>query len=354
MAPSDDTTPTTSPTAADWAAMRQMLEAYKRENDELRTRAPPSSNTKLGNKPERYEGSRKPRAVENWLKTFDDYLELNPSQRVTERMFVLNAASYLAEPAKGDYNTYTAKNGEFTTWLKMKAWLLDTYSPVDPINTYRDTFFLSTRQRVGESPDSFYRRFLDAANLLEPPLPETYLTYWFSLWVLPYYQKQIRSDTEFAKWDKPLDSLVAKIKRGPPPPAEPSPRISNGARQNLSARIASTDTRPNKRPRTDIGMKTISSGSGDDTPLTDGQRRFLDLNIAKGGGIVISENVQNKSAWVKEALQRNLCINCGSSSHRKINCTATATEIKPSTTSSSSLNAILPGSDFINNEEPLN
>jgi len=58
---------------------------------------------------------------------------------------------------KGDYNTYTAKNGEFTTWLKMKAWLLETYSPVDLINTYRDAFFLSTRQRVGESPDNFYR-----------------------------------------------------------------------------------------------------------------------------------------------------------------------------------------------------
>jgi hypothetical protein len=308
----------------------------------------------LGNKPERYDGSRNPRAVENWLKTFDDYLELNPSQRVTERMVVLSAASYLAEPAKGDYNTYTAKNGEFTTWFQMKAWLLETYSPVDPINTYRDAFFLSTRQRVGESPDGFYRRFLDAANLLNPPIAETYLMYWFSLWVLPYYQKQIRSDTEFSKWDKPLDSLVAKIKRGPPPPTESSPgRISNGGRQNLSARIASTDTRPNKRPRTsDTGTKPTSSGSGDDTPLTDGQRRFLDQNIARGGGIVISDVVQNKSAWVKEATQRNLCINCGSASHRKINCMVTVT--KPSDSSTSTLNAIFPGSDFINDEESLN
>ena len=49
MTPSDDTPSTTGPTPADWAAMKQMLDAFKRENDELR-RGP--SNTTLGNKPE--------------------------------------------------------------------------------------------------------------------------------------------------------------------------------------------------------------------------------------------------------------------------------------------------------------
>jgi hypothetical protein len=352
MAPTSDNT---APTPADWAAVRQMLEAYKRENEELRTRQAP--NTKNGNKPDRYEGSRKPRAIESWLKTLDDYFELNPSQRATERTTILTAASYLTESAKGDYNSHVAWHGEFETWDNMKEWLLETYNPVDPINTNRDNFFLAMRQRTGESPDDFYRRFLDAANLLDVAIEETLLTYFFSLWVLPYYQKQIRSDTEFAKWDKPLDTLVAKIKRGPPPPSsDPSPgRISNiGARQNLSRRITSTDARPNKRPRiSDTGTKTTSSGSGDDAPLTDGQRRFLDQNIAKGGGIVISDLVQGKSAWIKEAMQRNLCINCAGSGHLKANCPAT----KPSDSSSSStssLNAIFPGSDFINNDEPLN
>ena len=319
--------------------MRRMLETYKRENEELRTRQTP--NTKRGNKPDRYDGSRKPRAIENWIKSLDDYLELNPSQRATERMTILTAASYLTDSAKGDYNSYISWHGEFDTWDDMKEWLLETYSPVDPINTYRD---------------SFYRRFLDAANLLDVPVAETLLTYFFSLWVLPYYQKQIRSDTEFAKWDKPLDSLVAKIKRGPPPPAEPSPGwTSNVGRQSLSGRIASTDTRPNKRPRlSDTSTKTTSSSSGDDTLLTDGQRRFLDQNIAKGGGIVISDPVQNKSAWVKEAMQRNLCINCAGSGHRKINCTATKSSDSSSSLSTSNLNAIFPGSDFINNDECLN
>jgi hypothetical protein len=92
-----------------------------------------------------------------------------------------------------------------------------------------------------------------------------------------------------------------------------------------------------------------STSAGDDNPLTEGQRKFLDQNIAKGGGIVISDLVQNKLAWVKEARQRNLCINCAGSGHRKADCPAT----KRSDSSSSSLNALFPGSDFMD-EEPLN
>lgn len=116
--------------------MKQMLEAFKHENEELCSRHVNPSSTKLGCKPERYDGSRKPRAVENWVKSLDDYLELNPTQQTTDRMVILTAASYLAEPAKGDYNAYTAKHSEFETWLQIKKWLLDTYNPVDPVNTY--------------------------------------------------------------------------------------------------------------------------------------------------------------------------------------------------------------------------
>jgi hypothetical protein len=188
MAPSDDTTPTTGPTAEDCAAMKQMLEAFKCENEELHNRQVNLSNAKLGCKPERYDGSRKPLAVDNWVKTLDDYLELNPSQRVTDRMVVLTAASYLAEHVKSDYNAYTAKHGEFETWLQMKKWLLDTYNPVDPVNTYTVHWFYNLRQRTSESPDAYYCRFLDATTLLPQPMHEMYVNFHFAHTLLPYYQ----------------------------------------------------------------------------------------------------------------------------------------------------------------------
>jgi hypothetical protein len=228
--------------------MKQMLEAFKRENEELRSRQVNPSNAKLGCKPERYDGSRKPRAVENWVKTLDDYLELNPSQCATERMVVLTAASYLAEPAKGDYNAYTAKHGEFQTWHLMKKWLLDTYNPVDPVNTYTVHWFYNLKQRTGESPDAYYRRFLDATNLLPRPMHEMYVSFHFGHTLLPYYQREVLADTELSKWETPIDDIVAKMKRMPLPFESQTPaRSSNtGGRQNLGGRITTTDTRPNK------------------------------------------------------------------------------------------------------------
>jgi hypothetical protein len=93
-----------APTAADYEALKQQLEDLCRRRLDPTGATAAGGNVKLGCKTDRYDGSRKPRAVENWIKYLDNYLDLSPSQRSTERMNVLTAATYLAEPAKGDYN----------------------------------------------------------------------------------------------------------------------------------------------------------------------------------------------------------------------------------------------------------
>jgi hypothetical protein len=74
--------------------------------------------------------------VENWIKSVDEYFELNPSQCSTDRIAVLTAASYLTEPARGDYNAYTSAFGDFDEWAAMKIWLLQTDNPIDAENTH--------------------------------------------------------------------------------------------------------------------------------------------------------------------------------------------------------------------------
>jgi len=187
----------------------------------------PPTHGKLGYKPDLCDGSRKPRAVENWVKALDDYFGLNHSQASTERMVILTAATYLAEPAKADYNAYIAKNCEFTTWNEMKKWLLDTYNPVDPVNTYRVAYFYNLKQRIGESLDDYYRRFLDTLNLLDRPLDESYVRFHFGHTLLPYYKAHILADTEVARWEKPLDDIVAKMKRMPPPQSDARTSAAN-------------------------------------------------------------------------------------------------------------------------------
>ena len=166
---------------ADIEALRQLVLSLQQEVREARgTQTQPQPTqpaqpvahsmdaSKLGRKPDPFNGSRKSRAVQSWIKSIDDYFELNPGQHSTPRRGVLTAASYLIDPAKADYNTYVESKGEFATWTAMKKWLNDTYNPVDPINTSRKNFF-GCKQGPDESPDSYHRRFLDCKDLLDTP-----------------------------------------------------------------------------------------------------------------------------------------------------------------------------------------
>ena len=86
---------------------------------------------------------------------------------------------------------------------------------------------------------------------------------------------------------------------------------------------------------------TSTTSKYDKTPLTEGQWKFLDQNITKGGGIILSDAVQNKVEWIKEARQRSLCINCAGVGHNKAQCPSTRR-------STAGLNAILPGLSNLN------
>jgi Retrotransposon gag protein len=176
------------------------------------------SSKPVSRKPDSFTDSRKNRSVQSWIKTMDDYFELNKNSLSTPREILLMAASYLGDSAKRDYNSYVESKGEFESWTDMKKWLNDTYNPVDPINSACCNYF-NCKQRNGETLDEFYRRFTDCKNMLDTPLPDTYVTYFFTLHLLLHYQEQIYTDNDFARWDKSLDDIVAKIKRGPPPPA---------------------------------------------------------------------------------------------------------------------------------------
>jgi hypothetical protein len=228
----------------------------------------------------------------------------------------------------------------------MKVWLLQTFNPIDAENTYSVDWFYNLRQVDNESPDAYYRRFNDATNLLPHKLPDYYVRFHFAHTLVKYYKTHVLSDTELARWEKPLDAIVSKMKRLPKP-------SGGGETTHNSARNdGGNGSGPKKRKFTapeSTGSKTHEFKrkklpSRDDTPLTDGERRFLDQNIARGGGIVIKKEVQNKSAWVKEAKERKLCIKCAGFGHFADECQATRQSSSgASTSTTSTLNAIFPG-----------
>jgi hypothetical protein len=272
-----------------------------------------------------------------------------------DRIAVLTAASYLTEPARGDYNAYTSANSDFDNWAAMKIWLLQTYNPIDAENTYSVNWFYNLRQGDNESPDDYYRRFNDATNLLPHKLPDYYVRFHFAHTLVKYYKTYVLSDTELSKWEKLLDAIVSKMKRLPKPSSSGG-EITRPSRTDVGSGTGTanasrfkkrkfTTPEPSSSKSLDFKRKKTIR---DDTPLTDGERRFIDQNIARGGGIIVSEAVQNKVAWIKEAMERKLYIRCAGTGHILDECEATRQSNSWGSTSKPSLNAIFPGTEDLN------
>jgi hypothetical protein len=358
--------PTPAPTAEEFAALKAQLEGFKAL---FGTANRANGATKHGAKPPPYEGSQEPRAIESWVQTIDDYFEMNPGNCSSPRLAVLTAASYLAGSAKADYNSYVAQNGQFADWDTLKKWLLVTFNPIDPINTYTFTWLYNLHQTQRESPDAYYRRYRDATNLLPEKLPDFLVRFHFAHTLITYYKTPVVSDTELNKWQKPLDAIVAKMKSLPPPPtsgqdlggriAAGNPSSSyNGKKRKLNSNFGPGGNNGGNNGNGNGNGNGKKARTRDDTPLTDGERRFLDTNISKGGGMFIRDAVQNKVAWIKEARERKLCIQCAASGHIKgPECQAKNSNFPQrnnnSGGTSSALNAIFPGMDSLNGNSQL-
>jgi hypothetical protein len=158
------------------------------------------------------------------------------------------ASTYLTEPARGHYNTYIGKHGEFTTWDEMKNWLLETYRPIGAMIIYRNFYLYELKQETGEGPDAYYRHFLDALSLVDRPVDEQLICHHFMMRSLPHYRTLLMADAEYTNTEKPLDDIVAKMKRLPLPPRE----VSSGGRS-----FAPTGRSPNG----ELSGKSLSGSS---------------------------------------------------------------------------------------------
>ena len=79
---------------------------------------------------------------------------------------------FLTDFAGREYDARVESSGAFTTYKSLEEWLLEHYSTIDPINTYRDRFF-GCYQKEHESFDDYFQRFRTAQNALDVPPPVT-------------------------------------------------------------------------------------------------------------------------------------------------------------------------------------
>jgi hypothetical protein len=118
--------------------------------------------------------------------------------------------------------------------------------------------------------------------------------------------------------DITLDMVLSKLKRLNPTlvPATSETTSKRPADSGASGRSQSD----HKRPRTGNSGGSNFSSQGGQAPLSFGEKKFLESNIQKGGGVPVKENVQRKSEWINWAKREKVCIKCCGKGHFASDC----------------------------------
>jgi hypothetical protein len=281
---------------------------------------------KAMHRPEPFMGTVKDknnRAMEIWLDEMSDYLNITTPN--DDELKINVATSFFQGTARKEYRD-KIKDGKFRTYDELCKWLLSHYAPSDPVNAVRDRF-VSCIQGSNESFDAYFERFRNARNLLDEPLSESWTIFFFVNGLLPPFRVLIRGDMNFSDYkDLTLDMVLSKLKR-----VHPSNIVRSqpdfGTKRPFVAGQQVPDKRQKSNPTTSKPNPTTTVV--DATPLTDGERKFLELNVQKGGGRYIRESVQRKEEWVRRARAEGLCIKCAGKGHYIGDCKVTRSEYIP-------------------------
>lgn len=291
----------------------------------------PPNLSKAVRRPEAFVGTQKDRnnrSVEIWLHYMEFYLKATRVEAESDKINV--AASHLDGTARREYDTRVTDAGSFESYDAFRQWLTQHYSPADPVNTARDAF-LNCRQGETESLDTYFERFRMTRNLLDEAPSQSWIVYHFVNQLLPRYKALIRGDKEFAEYkDISLDDVLAKLKR-----MNPLLVTSQYVQPKLQHDRPTQSTSQGKRRKFN-NSSTTSASNYITTPLSDGEKRFLENNIKKGGGILLRESVQNNTEWIQRARTQGLCIKCAGKGHYAKDCPTTR-----QSSSSRSFNAIM-------------
>ena len=284
--------------------------------------------SKFLRKPTPFQGlpkDRENRAVHLFLSSLENFLE-HGSLEDKDQLSAL--ISHLEGDAAKDFNAHVGDVGPFTTYKDAKEWLIAHYSPADPVNTCRDKFF-ACRQREDETFEQYQYRFQSLKNELDEPLSNSYVVYFFVKNLQFVFKKQIQGDPKYSTYkDITVEDVVAHLKRTNRGVNQLQliRNSSSGQPENSrKRRKLDTSTPSNKPPSSNTSPgsnSTSSSTSLNDLQLTPKQNKFLDVNIARGGGRVLHDVVMNNKGWRERAEKEGLCYRCCAKDHGWKKCNA--------------------------------
>jgi hypothetical protein len=279
--------------------------------------------------------------IETFLNVVKDFVVgsgTDITEEKGEKTLMASTVSWLGTDPRRDYHTHTGAHGAFPDYKSLKEWLLQRYSPADPLHTYFDVFN-SCFQGSDESFEAFHSRFTKAHSLLKDPEPAPKLTQIFVSRLVRGIRGEVRKDiSEYENLT--THDILAKLKRqfpsGKPPsfrPASSMPltmRIDDGkgnSGHSNKRHRPNHDSYNDKEKQHKRGKHSGNpSTSKSIPPLTDGEKKFLDQNVKKGGGRYIYDHIQDHPEWRTIADAVKVCYRCGALGHNRDSCT-----VQPST-----------------------
>jgi hypothetical protein len=334
------------------------LQAENRLLRELRldNGKPKGPDHRVGRKPDSFKGTpadKDTHAIQQWLNRMDTYWRLAGVEKDDKKIDFMR--EFLVDHAGKEYDARVESSGEFVLYQDLKDWLLEHYSTIDPVNTYRDRFF-GCYQEPGESFDSYFHRYRTAKNALDEPLPKSYIVYLFVAHLQDTYVTQIRSDKEFADYGKvTLEDVLSRLKRANPAVLpdtnhDISRAAAHGNQQGMGIQFVGAHwPKPKKRKNpqqhqqrphpTGNPQPTGNYPTGNRPPnsrtatgnstnaslreLPSGQQAYIDRHIKRGGGgTQFWESVQQNVGWKTRAAKLKLCFKCGAPQHPNNICPA--------------------------------
>ena len=240
------------------------------------------------------------REVETWLRVMEDYVAAS-GEDIESPDGIKIVASYLGIDPRRNYDSHVQANGEFHAYAEgFKTWLIQLYSPADPLHTYRDAFE-KCRQKRDEPFDAFHSRFIKAHSLIDRPYEPKDLAYTFISHLISGVVGDVRRDI-ISYENLTTHDILAKLKRMYPN-GIPLPQKSSGFQdRSLARRISdpSNDgagsTEPSQKrhkpnrghhsgnaKRANNPTNTPSNNFGDKTiPLTSAEKNWLTQNVKRG------------------------------------------------------------------------
>ena len=309
----DNPVPTSNGLAELAAAMRDLVASQAATQQQLTTllvKTQKNGRRKcLVDKPSKFEGKIGD-YVDTWLEGFEAWFEHveDVDGELTNKTKIQTAVQTTAEDLRHQLTQHQKTYGVWSTWDDFADHMRRTYSSKET----GFTKYLRLRTLQGsDSVNGFYGHFRSILNKQKQSMADAKDNFVYNYMFLEHMnselQAQVLSFPEARELEAlRLEDVLELAKRA---------ETVIQSRKTVSSNKVSYAGPQRKHEGSKLGSNLKKNYKMDKAALSDNEKSFLKMNIARGGGLWVRKNVQMKSQWQEWARKENLCTRCCARGH---------------------------------------